>query len=156
MNIDANKLTCSLNNLDNIGRDLVHALDDIRQSQDKMRTGLMSMLESFGDLRLTVENSAAESQAVWEEFLRVIDYCFTMPECPPCVLDVLRSALEHLGYTAFGLPGEIVTDMGSIDIIARQPEPTLQDKLVIRQTVRVGLRRTDGNIIRYPKVTVAG
>jgi len=156
MKFDANKLTCSLNNVDNSGRDLVRTLDEIRQNQDNMRTGLMSMLEAFGDVRLTVENSAAESQALWDEFLRVVDQCFAMTDCPSHVLDLLRSTLERLGYTAYGLPGEKVTDMASLEIIARQAEPTAKGELVVRQTLRVGLRRADGGIARSPKVKVAG
>lgn len=157
MNHNADNLVRALNTLDNTGRDIVRSLDEIQQSHEKLRADLQAMLAHFGDVRLAVEQAAYNAQTVEEEFFRVLDQCFAMPEqdCPAGVRDLLKSSMEHIGYMVYGFPGEAITDMAAVEIVAREEQRGIGEQWFVTRCLRVGLRRSDGTIVRRPRVVVS-
>jgi hypothetical protein len=155
MDIDLEKLTYYVNSLENCGKQLAKSVDEMDRSRGKTRDDLFSLLEALGDLRSTMDNVIDQMHAVWEGFLQVADQCCSMANCPRNVLDIFVSAFDRMGYKAYGLPGNVVEDIGSVEIVAKHDEAT-QAAGTVLQTLQVGLRRKDGSIARYPKVTVSG
>lgn len=154
MNFDPSKLIFALNELDNLADDLARSIEQVRQSGERALVDLATLRGAMSSTRTHIDLMATHAQKVWDELLRLADRCAAVPDCPREILDLLAAAFERLGLTVFGLPGSVVDDMASIDLIARQAESSLPPDTVL-QTLQVGLRNADGSVARPAKVVLS-
>jgi len=148
-------LTRALNDLDAQCCHLADALRDLGKSHQAAEEALATFNDSLSDVRFSIDQVAGLAQKLWDELLRLADYCFSGAcECPPGVLDRLRSAFTRLGYTIYGLPGEPVDHPAEFDIIALKPNGSTPRSVL--EVIQIGLRCEDGSVRRRAKVVVSG
>ncbi len=153
MNIDSEKLTYALNSVENHSRQLAQSINLAKETHDKASQENMALLDTLGDMRTMVDNVLDQAESVWNELLRVADQCWAMANCPQQIKEVITDAFARLGFTMYGLPGSVVTDLDSVEIAARHYDPNCTENTVL-QTLQIGLLRNDGSIARRSKVTI--
>lgn len=153
MDINSEKLTYVLNSVENHSRQLAESINLVKETHEKASKDNVALLDTLGDLRTMADNVLDWAEAVWNELLRVADQCWAIANCPQQIRDVATPAFERLGFTIYGLPGSVVTDLSSVEVVARHRDPTCAKNTVL-QTLQIGLLRNDGSIARRPKVTI--
>jgi len=154
MTLGADAGTYVLNDIENRLAGLSESLKNLRASLEACHGQIASLRDALCEARLSLDEELGKSSLRWQEMLRLADRCAMMPECPREICELVKSAFDRMGFTVYGLPGEPADDLASLEIVARQGG--MGKPGTILQTLEVGLRQSDGRIVRYPRVVVAG
>ncbi len=156
-------------------RQMEEELSHLRQSQETLTQLLHHMLEQMDQMRAVVAGELRRSAQAWDFLLEIADRCFAISDAAvEPILQHLSAGFHRLGYRVYGLCGEKITDWNDYEVVGtisskerlgegtnKSPTPSpleegfMPSSWVVGQTLKIGLRRQEGMIIRRAKVVLA-
>jgi|GEM_PF-1591745 len=155
MREESDRLSYSLNTMDDLGQQLVQILKQIDHGQTTASRVLESFMNEVTDMRLEIDRAASRSAQLWQALLNLADRSLSTAEsCSDHTRRLFETTFSQLGLSIFGLPGGEIDDLRDYEVVGSQGSSVFE-RILIVQTLRIGLRDADGNIIRSPRVVVS-